>query len=504
MDSRVFLQALMVLISIVILTTDGKSYITKEARESKTIAVRDVNVEVSYIPVDCFSDSRKNRSLEKLVKSFRGNGWIWKYYPNMTHVIQACAEEAFKKGYKIVGIQFYGECWSSKNENYMFRRKSKNCFNGVGKQNANYVYRLVGNPIQPKAADSTCNVDGYTFTDGQSMEVYNGNLVNGVCDQCTCQNGLLVDCHHIFHCVLNDSSCDRYVKRPDQCCPACERDVPKSAPVCSAEGKVYKQGESMEILKDMGQGQMPECRQCTCMDGKMDYDCHRIYYCKPDKLDCGAQVQASGQCCPECARVITKPPPPSCKVGGRDYKHGASMEVFKMSEVEKEGSCDQCLCNRGELTDCHHLFNCSLKNPNCIRYVQKPEQCCPECVSAQPNKHASGCKILGELYKDGESAEVLMESADKSVVYCQQCRCKAGKHTCHKIYDCDIQNGACEKSFKIPGQCCPVCACYHNGTQLGPDDKWQKLSGSNCIECTCQDDGSANCTRVEKGACQSE
>ena len=50
-----------------------------------------------------------------------------------------------------------------------------------------------------------------------------------------------------------------------------------------------------------------------------------------------------------------------------------------------------------------------------------------------------------------------MESADKSVVYCQQCRCKAGKHTCHKIYDCDIQNGACEKSFKIPGQCCPVC-----------------------------------------------
>ena len=105
-------------------------------------------VEVSYIPVDCFSDSRKNRSLEKLVKNFRGNGWIWKYYPNMTHVIQACAEEAFKKGYKIVGIQFYGECWSSKNANYMFRKKSKNCFNGVGMQNANYVYLLDGKTLR--------------------------------------------------------------------------------------------------------------------------------------------------------------------------------------------------------------------------------------------------------------------------------------------------------------------------------------------------------------------
>lgn len=78
-------------------------------------------------------------------------------------------------------------------------------------------------------------------------------------------------------------------------------------------------------------------------------------------------------------------------------------------------------------------------------------------VSAQPNHLAPGCKILGEQYKSGESAEVLVESADKSIIYCQQCRCKAGKHKCHKIYDCDIQSGACEKSLKIPGQCCPVC-----------------------------------------------
>lgn len=67
-----------------------------------------------------------------------------------------------------------------------------------------------------------CNVEGQTYDDGDSMEVYRGDLVSGECDQCTCKEGKL-DCHHIFHCVLNDSSCNSYIKKPDQCCPECQR-----------------------------------------------------------------------------------------------------------------------------------------------------------------------------------------------------------------------------------------------------------------------------------------
>ena len=78
-------------------------------------------------------------------------------------------------------------------------------------------------------------------------------------------------------------------------------------------------------------------------------------------------------------------------------------------------------------------------------------------VKLEPNPQSPGCKINGLLYKDGESAEVLQESADKATIICQQCKCEAGKHSCHKIFDCDIQKVACERSIKIPGQCCPEC-----------------------------------------------
>lgn len=77
-------------------------------------------------------------------------------------------------------------------------------------------------PVQIKAPSSVCNVEGQTYDDGDSMEVYRGDLASGECEQCTCKEGKL-DCHHIFHCVLNDSSCDSYVKKPDQCCPECQR-----------------------------------------------------------------------------------------------------------------------------------------------------------------------------------------------------------------------------------------------------------------------------------------
>ena len=80
-------------------------------------------------------------------------------------------------------------------------------------------------PVPAKAPNSVCNVDGQTYKDGDSMEVYKGDLESGECEQCTCNKGMLMDCHHIFHCVLNDSSCNSYSKKTGQCCPSCDRGI---------------------------------------------------------------------------------------------------------------------------------------------------------------------------------------------------------------------------------------------------------------------------------------
>lgn len=72
---------------------------------------------------------------------------LWEKWPDMTLVIQLCAEEAFKQGYTAMfGVQFYGECYSSKNaqSNYDKHGKSNNCVSGVGKDRANFVYRIKG------------------------------------------------------------------------------------------------------------------------------------------------------------------------------------------------------------------------------------------------------------------------------------------------------------------------------------------------------------------------
>lgn len=112
------------------------------------------SVEINYEPVGCFKDKNKDRALVKLVKNFRGkkilgDKTIWDYWKkNQTsHIIQLCAEEAFRQGYTdMIGMQFYGECWSDKDaeKDYNKHGKSKNCVKGVGKKGANYVYRIRG------------------------------------------------------------------------------------------------------------------------------------------------------------------------------------------------------------------------------------------------------------------------------------------------------------------------------------------------------------------------
>lgn len=512
MDIRRSFQTFLVVL-FVVLTIEGKKHNTLEAREEKIRTVRDVEVEIEYEPVGCFRDQNsKNqpRLLDKLVKNFRKKGNlpdgknIWDFWEDMSEVIQLCAESAFKDGYTAVfGIQYFGECWSGKNAalNYDKYGKSGNCINGVGKASTNYIYRIKAHPLPVKSSPA-CNVEGQTYDEGDSMEVYNGDHKNGQCDQCTCANGKIDDCHFLFDCVMNDSSCNGYVKTSAQCCPKCQKDVPSNAPVCKVDDQTYKQGDSLELLRDFHGKQLGECHQCTCMAGKLE-KCHRIYYCEKNKAGCNSHIKIPGQCCPACARVVPKPSPPYCKVGARHYKDGESMEVFYMSADKKTAACDQCSCQGGKVDGCHHLFYCEMDNPECVRYEHRVDQCCPTCVLANPKPPALSCKINGRLFHDGESAEVLQQSVDKSSIICQQCKCDAGRHKCHKIFDCDIQELGCEKSVKITGQCCPVCACYNNGEQLSPGDQWQRVSGEDCVTCTCQQGGIAHCTR-KPGSCQSE
>ena len=78
--------------------------------------------------------------------------------------------------------------------------------------------------------------------------------------------------------------------------------------------------------------------------------------------------------------MLPKPAPPSCKVGGRNYKDGASMEVLHMSYDQKNASCHQCRCKEGQVDGCHHIFHCTLDDPSCARYEKRShEQCCPAC-----------------------------------------------------------------------------------------------------------------------------
>jgi len=100
-------------------------------------------VSLKFVPIGCFKDTtKKPRPLPQLIKNFRGR-LDWN---NLNQTIDACAEEAKKKGYLYFGLQFYGECWSGPMAHLTYDRdgSSKKCDLGVGKRRANSVYMLTG------------------------------------------------------------------------------------------------------------------------------------------------------------------------------------------------------------------------------------------------------------------------------------------------------------------------------------------------------------------------
>lgn len=104
----------------------------------------DDNEDIIYERVGCFKDTLvKPRPLPVLVKNYRLPSQI--DWTNLNRTIRACAKEVKEAGYMYFGLQFYGECWSGPQAHLTYDEdgESRHCTLGVGKERANFVYKLV-------------------------------------------------------------------------------------------------------------------------------------------------------------------------------------------------------------------------------------------------------------------------------------------------------------------------------------------------------------------------
>jgi len=114
----------------------------------------------------CFNDNYQRAMPEQLLnerdrtsKVFGGITIDWKNYEKyILGFACRCAKIAASKGYTVIGLQFYGECWSGPNahESYSKYGKSEECVDGkfrsysneksclryVGRSWTNHVYRI--------------------------------------------------------------------------------------------------------------------------------------------------------------------------------------------------------------------------------------------------------------------------------------------------------------------------------------------------------------------------
>lgn len=92
--------------------------------------------------VGCYKDTPA-RAIPNLVKNFRGNiDWY-----NISNTIEDCANVVQETGYQVFGMQYYGECWGGNADTVQYDKygiaPSRMCWNGVGKNWANYVYKII-------------------------------------------------------------------------------------------------------------------------------------------------------------------------------------------------------------------------------------------------------------------------------------------------------------------------------------------------------------------------
>ncbi|XP_031570928.1 uncharacterized protein LOC116305210 [Actinia tenebrosa] len=103
-------------------------------------------VPATYVSLGCFADSQSNkvRSMSLLYLNLRSQvDWY-----DLKKTVQGCANAARERRFKYFGVQFFGECWGGPSAGKTFARNgpSNKCWNGVGQQWANAVYRVEDMP----------------------------------------------------------------------------------------------------------------------------------------------------------------------------------------------------------------------------------------------------------------------------------------------------------------------------------------------------------------------
>lgn len=183
-------------------------------------------------PIGCFKDVSKDRAMLNLTLNERQKiDWNnWKNY--LPEFICRCAKVAYEKGYSVIGIQFYGECWAGDEAhlNYDKYGPSDTCVNTRYKKNekknskcepysgtdlSNYVYRIAPTACKTYYEPLGCYKDdlsartipNYILTerDYDVSPQYQGNLIQWDKWQtynpamiCRCATAALKKGHDIF------------------------------------------------------------------------------------------------------------------------------------------------------------------------------------------------------------------------------------------------------------------------------------------------------------------
>ncbi|KXJ23691.1 coadhesin [Exaiptasia diaphana] len=136
-----------------------------------------------WAKIGCYHDSLSPRPLPELLLNDRdiyssandGHVLDWHKWRESLHSLACrCAEKARQKGYKVFGLQFYGECWGGPSGEAVYSKDgpSNNCIQNlevprdcskedhlsecVGGPKTNYIYYLMDNTPEPQSPD----VDG--------------------------------------------------------------------------------------------------------------------------------------------------------------------------------------------------------------------------------------------------------------------------------------------------------------------------------------------------------
>ncbi|XP_035385518.1 extracellular matrix protein FRAS1 isoform X2 [Electrophorus electricus] len=235
-----------------------------------------------------------------------------------------------------------------------------------------------------------------------------------------------------------------------ECCPKCGRNgVP-----CTWEGEEHRDGEEWSPSP---------CMKCECQDGHAQCsaaECQPIT-CEPNEH----LVIRPARCCPQC---VSKP----CIAAGEEYEDGQQWQ---------KNSCTTCVCERGQ-TRCHTEKCPPLHCDKGQTKVQRPGQCCAECVSPRGT-----CLYDGAVRYHGDMWQG---------TGCEFCTCERGQVLCQHADCARLECAQGEELVYLSGKCCPECKPAVNACAYTlPETQGQRANATNFRRL-------ANLESVSEGPCQ--